>query len=278
MSGLKARLSWGIPISIGVIVLLSLDISGVGSGWGVRILTFLFGVCACLEGVALASDKRRDAVIGVGLFVGLFVAFVSDGAQSLLGWDSIPSYLLMGIPLFLAPLITELVPEISGRPARRILHAILVAVWLVLPVLACVAVDSDPLGAHILLCALVMVKGSDTGGYIVGRSVGRIPLHPISPRKTVEGLLVAIGASVLAGAIYSYALADPGFPVSQACFIGVLVALAGQLTDLQESALKRAAGVKDSGRTIPGLGGVLDMMDSLILTIPLVFWLRTLWY
>ena len=48
MSGLKARLSWGIPISIGVIVLLSLDISGVGSGWGVRILTFLFGVCACL--------------------------------------------------------------------------------------------------------------------------------------------------------------------------------------------------------------------------------------
>jgi phosphatidate cytidylyltransferase len=56
------------------------------------------------------------------------------------------------------------------------------------------------------------------------------------------------------------------------------VALAGQLTDLQESALKRAAGVKDSGRTIPGLGGVLDMMDSLILTIPLVFWLRTLWY
>ena len=112
----------------------------------------------------------------------------------------------------------------------------------------------------------------------MGRSVGRIPLHPISPRKTVEGLLGAIGASVLAGAIYSYALADPGFPVSQACFIGVLVALAGQLTDLQESALKRAAGVKDSGRTIPGLGGVLDMMDSLILTIPLVFWLRTLWY
>ena len=137
-------------------------------------------------------------------------------------------------------------------------------------------VSVDPLGAHLFLCALIMIKGSDTGAYLIGRPFGRTPLHPVSPRKTVEGLLGAVGAACLLGVAYSLILQHETFPVSQAIFFGVLAAVAGQLTDLQESAFKRAAGAKNSGETIPGLGGMLDMMDSLILAIPLIVWLRTL--
>ena len=86
-----------------------------------------------------------------------------------------------------------------------------------------------------------------------------------------------MGSATLIGIAYAVILQHESFPISQAAFLGLLMALAGQLTDLQESALKRSMGAKNSGDTIPGLGGMLDMMDSLILAIPLIVWLRSLW-
>ena len=278
MKGLGTRLRWAIPISLAVILVIFLDLWAGWNGRGLVGLALLFGVGAMLEGIKLGTRRGSDLALGLLCFSGSFLMLSTEKYRRLLGLeDGIPFAVVLGLPLFLAPLITELAPSIHRARWRGSFHAILVSQWLVMPVLACVSMSTDPLGSHLFLCALLMVKGSDTGAYLIGRPFGRTPLHPISPRKTVEGLLGAMGSSTLIGIAYAVILQHESFPISQAAFLGLLMALAGQLTDLQESALKRSMGAKNSGDTIPGLGGMLDMMDSLILAIPLIVWLRSLW-
>src|SRR5437762_5308509 len=106
--------------------------------------------------------------------------------------------------------------------------------------------------------------GSDSGGYLTGRAFGRHKLAPsISPSKTVE---VALGA--LAGAMVIAALCRlvffAGLGSSEALVLGAAISVLAQFGDLCESALKRAFGAKDSGWIIPGHGGILDRLDSLL--------------
>ena len=88
-------------------------------------------------------------------------------------------------------------------------------------------------------------------------------------------MLGGVLSAALVGFAYAQLLGDATMSPSQGVFLAVLVALVGQLSDLQESALKRAAGRKDSGNTIPGLGGLLDMLDSMLLAVPMLLLLRT---
>jgi CDP-diglyceride synthetase len=110
----------------------------------------------------------------------------------------------------------------------------------------------------------------DTVALFAGSAVGRRPFFPsISPRKTVEGALAG-----LAGTILTWALAAPpltGIPVPHAILLGAVLAVAAQGGDLVESAFKRAARVKDSSELIPGHGGLLDRLDSLLLLGPVVY-------
>jgi phosphatidate cytidylyltransferase len=111
----------------------------------------------------------------------------------------------------------------------------------------------------------------DIGAYYAGSRLGRRPLAPaISPKKTVEGALGGVGAAVLVAALGCGWL-WPRFPLATALWVAGVVAVAGMLGDLAESVLKRAAGVKDSGSTIPGHGGALDRLDSLILACPVLY-------
>jgi phosphatidate cytidylyltransferase len=92
----------------------------------------------------------------------------------------------------------------------------------------------------------------------------------ISPKKTVEGAVGGIAATVLVAALGSGAL-WPRLPVVTAVWVGALLAVVGMLGDLAESAIKRAADVKDSGTIIPGHGGVLDRLDSVIFGCPVLY-------
>lgn len=127
-----------------------------------------------------------------------------------------------------------------------------------------------------LVSLLVAVKLGDTGAYAVGRLFGRRKLAPrLSPGKTWEGLAGGLAASVLgAWLVLGWLLPPAGQPVSlgSAAVYGLLVGLAGVLGDLAESLLKRQAGRKDSSLWMPGFGGVLDLIDSLLLAAP-VAWL-----
>jgi phosphatidate cytidylyltransferase len=92
----------------------------------------------------------------------------------------------------------------------------------------------------------------------------------ISPKKTVEGAAGGIAATILVAALGTSGF-WPRLPVMTAIWVGGVLALVGMLGDLVESAVKRAAGVKDSGRIIPGHGGVLDRLDSVIFGCPVLY-------
>ncbi len=138
-----------------------------------------------------------------------------------------------------------------------------------------------PYHGLIPLAALVATaKGSDTGAYAFGRTLGRTKLWPrLSPNKTVEGavggLVFGVGASLIVSAVARYALRAPCLGWGAAVGFGLVVAPAAQLGDLMESMIKRDCERKDASATLPGFGGVLDVLDSLLFAAPVAygFWI-----
>jgi phosphatidate cytidylyltransferase len=113
---------------------------------------------------------------------------------------------------------------------------------------------------------------ADTGAYFIGHLWGRHKLAPlVSPGKTVEGLIGGILASALAALICRFVFWGE-FPLRHCLILSLLVGLVGPLGDLSESLIKRSVGVKDSGQMIPGHGGLLDRLDALLFTAPLVYY------
>jgi phosphatidate cytidylyltransferase len=123
-----------------------------------------------------------------------------------------------------------------------------------------------------ILFTLVVVYFGDTAAFYVGRTWGRKKLAPeISPGKTVEGGAGAIGGSI-AGALFFQFFFLPHFPAHHALVLAIGAGIIGQLGDLFESLLKRSAEVKDSGTLIPGHGGLLDRIDSVLFAGPWVYY------
>ncbi len=131
------------------------------------------------------------------------------------------------------------------------------------------------LGLWTLTLPLVATFATDIGAYFIGRAFGRHKLAPtISPNKTIEGSVGGVAASI--GALLGYTSVVKGvFPFGwvELLLVSLLLSLAAQLGDLTESMLKRYCGVKDSGEFLPGHGGLLDRMDSLLFSVPLTYYL-----
>src|SRR5262249_16006775 len=126
-----------------------------------------------------------------------------------------------------------------------------------------------PEGWRWVLFTVYVAMGSDSGGYFTGRAWGRHKLAPgISPGKTVEGAVGAVGGAIVIAVVCRFVFFR-ALPLAYALGCAVAISVLGQLGDLCESALKRAFGAKDSGWIIPGHGGILDRLDSLL--FPFVF-------
>jgi len=119
-----------------------------------------------------------------------------------------------------------------------------------------------------ILVLLAGVWSFDTGAYLVGRAIGRRPFLPwISPKKTLEGVLGGLVVATLGVAVV---LAISGSSPLEALVLGPLLGIVAQSGDLAESLLKRAAGAKDSGTLLPGHGGILDRVDSILFAAPVL--------
>jgi len=131
-----------------------------------------------------------------------------------------------------------------------------------------------PNGRDWVLLALFATFATDTSAYFVGRLAGRTKITPaISPGKTLEGSLGGFAAGVGAVLVLNWAL-DTGAG-AEIIPLALLLPLTAELGDLAESLIKRGAGVKDASRVIPGHGGFLDRLDSLLFTVPLVYYYLT---
>ncbi len=163
---------------------------------------------------------------------------------------------LMGTVFFLSHATYLLVLNITEDP-------------LVLPVWPNDQVSRYP-GPGLLLLLLILTQSNDVAQFIWGKSFGRHKISPrVSPNKTLEGFLGGLGTTILLATLLGPAMTMLDYP--RAAIAGLIVGVSGLLGDLNISALKRDLGVKDTGATLPGHGGVLDRIDSLIFTAPVFF-------
>ncbi len=235
---------------------------------------FLLAAAALALLVGLAEFRRLaaalDAVPPRWLMAPLALLWLLRGA--------IPGGAATEIGLGLA-LVPGLPLVVLGRGARRPFTdwatALGGAVWLGYGLGFLVLLARVPrghgVGSALVLLVLGVAVVSDTVAYLVGSTVGRRPFFPsVSPRKTVEGAAAGLAAAMVLVAV-GLPLIRPAVSLAAAIGCGLAAGVASQAGDLVESRLKRAAGVKDAGGWIPGHGGLLDRLDSVVLVGPAVY-------
>jgi phosphatidate cytidylyltransferase len=228
----------------------------------VSLLMTAFAVIGLREFARLTElPASHRALLGIGALIagGLVLA----GAAALLAM--IPLLLLAGIVL----------PVVAADVRHGIRHLAFGALGFgYLPLLLGhgTLIVRDVAGGGLILFVLgVAVAFSDIGAYVAGRTFGRHPLAPqLSPQKTVEGLAGNLAGAALGLAVFVPVL--PSMPVAFLVGLPPLVAIGAVWGDLFESALKREFGTKDAGTWLPGFGGLLDRIDSLILVLPLGYY------
>ena len=228
-------------------------------------LVVLAGGLALFEFYRLCfADRRHSWLIGVGL---------TGFAALILGTHRLDIIL----PVLLATLVGVMsVPLLSRAPLEQSLRDGALTLFGVLYLGLTLGMLSMtrllPQGEWLIFFLLLVTWASDTGAYYVGTLFGRHRLAPtISPKKTVEGLVGGlIGAIIVAYAARWWFL--PELSGLDCLILGTLLTLTGLWGDLAESAMKRSVGMKDSGGILPGHGGMLDRLDSLLFTAPVFYY------
>src|SRR6185503_2143938 len=136
----------------------------------------------------------------------------------------------------------------------------------------------QPLSAHLLSFFFLVLMGSDVGAYYTGRALGKRKLAPsISPGKTWEGAVGGILAALAMAALAHFRFFRE-LPLKYMLPLAAIMAILGILGDLAESALKRGAGAKDAANILPGHGGILDRLDSLLFNAPLIYYFARFYF
>ena len=251
-------------------------IYGKSFGWAILIAILSAGtiseVCALLERIGCKPMRKTLQISNILIFASAMLNCING------------SLLVGGVFAFLvcatAIAISILKDPYGNYPKKTALPTILTLLavpftlhWLVL-MGTCFANLSAYTGVIIAIWIVATAKFSDVGAYVIGASFGRHKMSPtISPNKTWEGAVGLISSALMSGIIFGYAteILPKEITLTEAMLSGVVIGAVAIVSDLLESVLKRKADIKDSGKFIPGIGGALDLADSLLLASPTGF-------
>jgi phosphatidate cytidylyltransferase len=232
-------------------------------------LAVLAGGIALMEFYRMMLAPPSDKILGaIGLF-GFAVLTASAYRSEIV----VPILLIALLVLISVPLATRIPLTQLVTQAALALFGIL---YLGLTLSYVVWTRLLPQGEWLIFVLLLLTWAADTGAYVVGTLCGRHPLAPrISPKKTIEGLAGGLFGAMMAAFVTRWWFM-PDWSSVDCVLVPVLLTGAGLWGDLAESAIKRSAGVKDSGGVLPGHGGMLDRLDSLLFAAPAFYYYVTL--
>ncbi|WP_297162473.1 phosphatidate cytidylyltransferase [uncultured Porphyromonas sp.] len=272
MSTFTTRLISG-TVYVALIVLVLL----LSMVWGLWILLSFFAVAGIIEFNRLTGINRPyifRIVLDCAAAVWLLYATAQYGMAISHGLAIFLPYLLY---LLYVVCRSAFLPHQAMLPSlsNSLIGQLYIAVPLALTIRLTLVVDPfssmTQFDGLLLLAIFIFIWVNDTGAYLVGSRWGKRRLAPnISPKKTVEGSIGGL-LLVLLSAVVLRLLLFPELSWLRILLIATVVAVFGTIGDLFESSLKRQAGVKDSGKLIPGHGGILDRIDSLLLAVPAVY-------
>lgn len=259
MDGLKTQLGKRLLSSAGLLT-VTISTIFIAPSWLFFAVVEGISLVALHEYLTIVQKKGINVPRTLGLVFGGLVPFFIQG-------QSVSLILAAAVLVFL---ILYFRPELKNHALVSIsvtVFGIIYVSWFMAHLIAIRRLDQ---GAWWVFYIILLVKGGDAGAYFVGRKFGKIKLiEHISPNKSVEGAVAGLVTSFLLSAISIIYLEDVS--LLHLTVLGISMGILAQLGDLGESVLKRDIGVKDSG-VIPGLGGMLDVLDSLLLTIPFLYY------
>ena len=239
-------------------------------GWWFALLVGFFGLMAGHEAYAMLREHGYAPFQVLGLLIiGLFVVF---GV-----WPQGNRWMPFLITGAIMVTLVRALGQRTDQPATDWALTVAIAFYLGMLVRYGPLLRARPNGLKWVVIALLLTWISDSAAYFIGVGIGRHRLAPrLSPKKTWEGTIGEWLAGPLAGAVLVPLLLPP-MTVVQGLVLGAAVSTVAPLGDLAESMLKRQCGVKDSGRLIPGHGGALDRIDSLLFVFPVVYAFSLWW-
>lgn len=255
-----------IKRSVSGVAIASLILSGMFFGGLFWLLVVLFASITSLWEFYGILATRAHVSRGIGLIIGFIfpiMAYRGTPLSAMLATLAITSFVVLFVEIVRR--------QLTGRS-----HAILNLgatmsgiVYVVLPWTFMILLRIQPWGLFLLITLFSCTWSCDVFAYLVGTKWGKTPFcQSVSPKKSWEGFLGGLTASLFCSGILAFVWEFPPLPL---LLLGLLCGTAGQLGDLAESILKREAKIKDTGSLIPGHGGMLDRFDSILLNSSLAF-------
>ncbi|HHT9159948.1 MAG: hypothetical protein A3G70_02775 [Planctomycetes bacterium RIFCSPLOWO2_12_FULL_39_13] len=273
MNTLQTRILLGVVMFALFFGVLCLDLifhTDIGFGC----LAVLAGIIGLHEFYNIAGKNGFSPfrLSGIGTGVWLFVLYWLSISKSP---DTDPQFFKQEV--FLVLIFWLLLVQTFTRSTKDAIKNISVTIFGILYVFFllsyAVALRHLPNGVCIIIMVLLVSKFGDIGGYLLGRKYGKHKLSKvISPNKTVEGACFAILFSVLIAVIFNLIPQTKVISLPWSILFGLIVGFSAMLGDLAESLLKRDANVKDSSQLVPAFGGVLDIIDCLLVSMPVAYY------
>ena len=271
---LLQRIIWGI-IS-GALLLVLIKLGGIAYTLAIGLLVTL----ATLEYAELLKKQSFRPQTGLILSISLLLLVlihVTANSNGLVNGEAIRiSERLIGLFLVVVFIISLFSELLRGDPDQGLVNVavnLFGAVYIGIMFAYTLLLRFVEAGFYYVLFMVLVTWANDSAAYFVGVNLGKHKLSPrISPKKTVEGSLGGLVGGLIIAVVLAISFQKS---ILTAVILGMLVVVAGQFGDLIESIIKRNAGVKDSGKFLPGHGGVLDRFDSLLLSAPLVYYTAT---